>query len=257
VRGLSALGSLAYWQRDPESVEAPYEESLALAREIGDRRGEAEACYNLSFSRFFVGDFAGAKELLERAADRYRELDDETNLAFANTAMGMLGYILGGDRAYHRELVEDALRTFRRKGQLWGTSQAASMVAGLAKEDGDLPRAMSGALETLEANIALGHTLGITVAVQAVALIAVEADDPELGAGLGGTIERVREQEEGEAPPLTVGLIDVRRALSGVLPEDRIAALWQEGRDASLEDAVTRSRRWIEAELAARSPGAG
>ncbi|HEY7281355.1 MAG TPA: adenylate/guanylate cyclase domain-containing protein [Actinomycetota bacterium] len=257
VRGLSALGSLAYWQRDPESVEAPYEESLALAREIGDRRGEAEACYNLSFSRFFVGDFAGAKELLERAADRYRELDDETNLAFANTAMGMLGYILGGDRAYHRELVEDALRTFRRKGQLWGTSQAASMVAGLAKEDGDLPRAMSGALETLEANIALGHTLGITVAVQAVALIAIEADDPELGAGLGGTIERVREQEEGEAPPLTVGLIDVRRALSGVLPEDRIAALWQEGRDASLEDAVTRSRRWIEAELAARSPGAG
>ncbi len=256
ARGLTALGNLAYWQREPQFVRRPYEEALALSRDLGDRPGEAEAYYNLSFAHFVAGDVVGAKDLLEGAADRYRELGDETNLAFANTALGMMGYVLGGDRARNRESVEEALQTFRRGRQLWGVSQASSMLVALAKEDGDLPRAMAAALESLDANVVLGHRLGITVCMQGAALLAIEGGDPELGARLGGTIERVREDEEGEAPPLTVGLIDVREALTGVLPEERIEALWEQGRATALEEALAAGRSWLASSLVAKEPDA-
>jgi len=255
ARGLSALGNLAYWQREPESVRGPYEEALALSRDLGDRPGEAEASYNLSFAHFIAGDIAGAKGLLEAAADHYRDLGDETNLAFVNTALGLLGYVLGGDRAYYRASVEEALRTFRGRRQLWGVSQASSMLAALAMADHDLPRALGAALEGLDANVVLGHRLGITVCLQAAAMLAIEAGDPDLAARLGGTIERAREDEEGEAPPLTVGLIDPREALTGVLPEERIDALWQEGRGTPLEEALAVTRSWITEAMDASDPG--
>ena len=245
-RGLSALGSIAYWQREPEAALAPYEEALALSRELGDRRGEAEALYNLAFSRFIAGDLEEARTLLESAADRYRELGDEMHVAFANTGLGMMGYALGGDRDHYRALVEEALRTFRRRRQLWGISQSSSMVAALAKEDGDLRRAVSALRETLDANETLGHTIGTTVSLQGIALLAVDAGRPELGARLAGAIERVREESDHEAPPMAIGIVDPRGPLARVLPPERVSELWEQGRSLTLDEAVAEARAWLD-----------
>ncbi|HXJ62619.1 MAG TPA: tetratricopeptide repeat protein [Actinomycetota bacterium] len=257
VRGLTALGSIVYWQRDPPSARTFYEESLALSRDLGDEPGTAEANYNLAFVRFLTGDPEAAQALLEDAAESFRDLGDEVNLAFAHVALGMLGYEMGGDRAYYRRLVEDALGTFRRRHQLWGIVQASSMVVALAKADGDVPRALSAALECLEANLVLAHAEGMSVSVQGIAILAVDDGRPELGARWGGAIERAREELDHEAPRPNLGIVTPWDAVESLLPAVRLEDLWAEGRSMSLDEAAAEARRWVIETMRRFDPDAG
>src|SRR5207249_8467678 len=128
--------------------------------ELGERRREAEAAYNLGFAYQLDGDLAGAEDLHRRAADLYRELDDEINLAFANIALAMAAF-QRGEGAQWRAPVEEARRTFLRTGHLWGAVQAAGLVASLAIGEGDYERARPAAIESLDADESLGHKVGI------------------------------------------------------------------------------------------------
>jgi hypothetical protein len=119
------------------------------------------------------------------------------------------------------------------------------MVVALAKEDHDIPRALGAALETLDANTMLDHRVGISVSLQGIALLAMEAGSPELGARWGGAVERAREEADHEAPPLTVGIVDPRGAVAPLLPPDRLEELWAEGRSVSLDEAAAEARRWL------------
>ncbi len=251
ARALSALGSIAYWHREPESVGPFYEEALRLARELGDRPGQAEGCYNLAFARLLGGDLEGAAKLQQQAADLYRDLGDETNLAFANANLAMLAYVGGEDLTHARELLAEAVVTFRRTRHLFGIAQTSTMVAELAKVDGDLPRALNAALESLDASEALRHTLSVTISLEVIALLAVEAGSPEIGARLGGAVERAVEDSDSEAPPMAIGFAEPRQAVAGLLPPDRVEDLWAEGRGLSVDEAVAEARRWIADELGA------
>ena len=241
ARALSAAGSLAYWLRDTGSVRAPYEESLAISRELGDLHGEADAAYNLAFAHQLEGDPTGALELHQRAAELYRELGDETKLALANTALAMAGF-QQGDHERFRMLLEEAQRTFRRIGHLWGTVQASGLLAALALRDGDFAQARLAAIESLEANLTLGHKVGISISIQALALVSIHEGRPEVGARLAGCVDRIREGAVGEAPPRLVGLDDARAAASTHLPAERVAELWEEGRAMTVDEAVALAR---------------
>jgi predicted ATPase/class 3 adenylate cyclase len=242
ARGLSAAGSLAYWLRDTGAVRGPYEESLAIARELRDLRAEAEASYNLAFVHILEGDFQGAVERQQTAADLYRQLGDDINLAFANTAMAM-GAFNRGDLDESSALIEDALRTFAEAGHLWGLVQVWGLIASLALAKGDLVRARSAAFESLDANVALGHKLGVSISLQALALIAIREGRTELGVRLAGAIDRVREGAKGEAPPRLVGLDDPVESAREVLPPPRITSLWAEGHAMTLDEAISLARR--------------
>jgi predicted ATPase/class 3 adenylate cyclase len=242
ARALSAAGSLAYWLRDPESVQDPYEESLAISRELGDRRGEADGAYNLAFAHQLVGDIRTAEELHRRAAEIYTELGDEINLAFANVALAMAAF-QRGDLQAPRALIDGAQRTFRSAGHLWGIALTSGLVAALALREKDYERARPAAIESLDANRTLRHKLGISVSIQALALLAMYEGRSEDGARLAGAMDLIREGASGEAPPVVVGLEDPREAARAFLAEDRIAELWEEGRAMSLDQAIALARR--------------
>ncbi|MFL5798033.1 MAG: ATP-binding protein [Actinomycetota bacterium] len=242
ARALSAAGSLAYWLRDAESVRGSYEESLAISRELGDRRGEAGGAFNLAFAHELAGDHRGAGELHRLAADIYRELGDEVRLAFATAALAMTTFHQGDVQAASA-LIGEARRTLRRVGDLWGIVQTAGLEATLALREGDLERARAAAIESLDANVTMGHTLGVAVSIQALALLAIQEGRPEVGVRLAGAVDRVREAAAGEAPPALVGLQDPREAARDALTEDRIAALIEEGRAMSLDEATALARR--------------
>ena len=67
-RALRALGSIAYWQRDYEHVAAPYEEAVAIAREIGEPRLLSWSIYDASYVPLVV----------EAAVRRGRAMLDES-----------------------------------------------------------------------------------------------------------------------------------------------------------------------------------
>ncbi|HEX9313114.1 MAG TPA: hypothetical protein VGA30_09905, partial [Actinomycetota bacterium] len=242
ARGLSAKAGLAYWQQEPAAaVRGPYEESLAIAVELRDRGAEADAAYNLSFAHQLAGDLDGAGELLRRAADLYREPGDDVNLAFVDTALATVA-LRRGDREEARALFDEAYRTFRRVGHLWGVIQAAGGTAVLAIRDGDVQRARRAAMETLDANETLGHKLGISVAIQTLAMVAIHEGRPEVAVRLAGAVDRIREDAGDEAPPTAVGIDDPRDAARALLADERIDELFAEGRTMSIDEAVALAR---------------
>jgi predicted ATPase/class 3 adenylate cyclase len=81
VRALDAAGGIAYWSGDMPRANAIYEEQLTLAREIGDRPGEAMALLDLFFTREFAGDIDAALEVRSESAAIMRELGDDFGLA--------------------------------------------------------------------------------------------------------------------------------------------------------------------------------
>ena len=77
VQALDAAGGIAYWQADMPAARRWYQEEQALAAELGDAMGEANAIYNLSFTYSLTKEDAklGLK-LASDARDRYRALGD-------------------------------------------------------------------------------------------------------------------------------------------------------------------------------------
>jgi tetratricopeptide (TPR) repeat protein len=242
AKALSAAASLAYWLRDTHSVRGPYEESLAIYREVGDRRGEAEAAYNLGFAYLLAGDLRAAKDSHRRAAEIYRDLEDSVRLAHATAAVGMVAY-QQEDLDTTDALVEEAHVTFQGVGDLWGIVLTSGLLCALALKRGDYERARPAAIEALEANLALGNVLGNAVSIQALAVLAVRLGRPETGVRLAGATDRIKEVAGGEAPPAIVGLEDPREIAKDFLTEGRIAELWEEGRAMSLDEAIALARR--------------
>ncbi len=242
AKALAAAASLAYWSRDPGAVRGPYEESLAIYREVGDRRGEAEALYNLGFPYLLAGDLQQARELFHQSAELYRRLDDPVHLAHGTTGLGMVAYA-AGDLEEARGLTEEARATFLKAGDLWGISLTLGQLAALALKAGDNEECRTFCLESLDANKQLGNVLGIGVAIQALGVLAARLGRAEAGVRLAGAVDRLREVAGGEAPPAIVGIEDPRDVAKGSLTESEIAALWEEGRAMNLDDAIALARR--------------
>ena len=241
AKALGAQGSLAYYGRDPDHVRGPYEESLAISRELGDREGEAEGAYNLAFAYLLAQDLPGAKDLLLRAGEMYRALDDPVREAHVNTVLAQIRAEEGDlDRA--KPLTEEARSTFVAAGDLWGMVLTSGQLAALALRRGDLEEARTSTLESLETSLAMGVRGWNAVAVQGLAVIAIRKGDPELGVRLAGAADRLKELSGGEAPPSVVGLEDPLQIVKG-LPQERIDALWEEGRAMSAEEAFEQARR--------------
>jgi predicted ATPase/class 3 adenylate cyclase len=242
AKGLAASGSLAYWLRDTEAVRGPYEESLAIYRELRDRRGEAEAAYNLGFACLLAGDFGTAKDLYRDAEELHRGLGDPVREAHATSALGMTAY-REGDLASSDALISRARGIFLRAGDLWGIALTSGQLSATALRRGDYERAHSTAFEALDANEQLGNTLGMAVSIQALAILAVRVGRPEVGVRLAGVVDRIREAAGGEAPPILVGLEDPREVARGSLAEQLMASLYEEGRAMSVDEAVAYARR--------------
>jgi predicted ATPase/class 3 adenylate cyclase len=242
ARALGALGSLAYYLRDPEHVRGPYEESLAISRELEDPLREAEAAYNLAFARVLEGDLRGARDLLLRSEALYRDLGDPVPLAHATAALGHVA-MEEGDLDGAEGLIEDARETFRAARQTWGVVLTSGQLATIALRRGDLDRARTETFVSLDGAIDMGGRDWAAVALQALAVLAIRGEDPERGVRLAGASARLREEAGGEAPAAVVGLEDPLELASHSLPGDRIDVLWEEGRSMDWDEALAYARQ--------------
>jgi predicted ATPase len=243
AKALSAAGSLAYWMRDTDSIRGFYEECLAIYRELGDRRGEAEGMYNLAFVHLLAGDLAATRELLNRAAETYRALGDPARLAHAQWALATVA-AQEGDVESAADLIEEAHAAFLGLGDLWGIALTSGTRGVFALDRGDYELCRRAFIVSLDANAALGNTLGMAVAIHALAVVAIRLGRAENGVRLAGAVDRIRDLAGGEPPPSIVGLEDPREtARKGTLTDEQIAALLEEGRTMSLEEAIALARR--------------
>ncbi len=121
---------MAFVQSDYERAVALSERSLALYRQLGDRRGIALSLYPLGNVAWSRGNMTLARELKEEALALHKELGDRGYIALSLFSLGLLESSIG---AYEkaRSLFEESLAIDRKSQNKRGVAHTLSQLAQL------------------------------------------------------------------------------------------------------------------------------
>ncbi len=115
-------------------------QALALWRELGDRRGMAEALNNIGVSMRYLGDRARSKVLVEESLTLFRGLSDKQGIAHALNNLAELART-DGDLARARGLFEESVPLFEAIEDTRGLSHALDNLGGILTIQGDYAHA--------------------------------------------------------------------------------------------------------------------
>jgi tetratricopeptide (TPR) repeat protein len=183
AKALGGAGELARDRDDYRQAVALSEESLALFRELGDRRGSAWALYNLGRTAAEQGDYRRAAALLDESLALFRELGDKRGRA---SALNHLGRIAADQGDYRRAaaLLDESLALFRELGDKRGSAFALNLLGRTATDQGDYRRAAASAEESLALFRELGDKRGSAFALNYLGRIATDQGDYRRAAAL-------------------------------------------------------------------------
>ena len=160
AKALAGAGALARNQGDYEQATARLSESLALQRQLGDKRGIASALNHLGRVFYLRGDYKGAISLLEESLAIRRQLGDRKGMA---DSLGHLGLVLKALGDYERAITlhEESLALQRELADKRGIATALSNLGFVRYDQGDNSRAAALFEESLALRRELGDKPGI------------------------------------------------------------------------------------------------
>ena len=140
AEALNGAGVLARNQSDYDQAQAWLEESLALWRELGDKRGAADVLINLGTVALDKGDYPQAAAFFDDSMPLRRELGDSWGLALALNNLGVTA------RAQNNlteavALYEECLELFRTLGDKASTAMALNNLGEVAEDQDEYERA--------------------------------------------------------------------------------------------------------------------
>ena len=185
-----ALGMLAFGQGDYERAAPALETAIQLYTPLGDVRHTAMALVPLGVIRA-VWDQNGGEDLLAKAADSFRELDDQWGLAFASLNLGgaLLLHHQYADAIPH---LEESLEHAREVKADVFQSNALINLGWVHYWLGDVEAARARLREAVKHAAVPDDRESLGRALEALAAVAVTAGNPELAATLFGAAEGVR-----------------------------------------------------------------
>jgi len=200
AKALNSAGKLALYQGDGAAAYSMQEESVALWRKLGDRRGLAYALRELAPAAWRQGDLAQALTAIEGSVALFQQMDEKPGLAGALFWQGYLYYVVGdydragsiaeecinlaremgdinrearatiilghiafrqGDHAAAEPLYEKSLTLFRQARDQYGISALLTALGDLSYVQGDYERAHSFYEESLEISQAMGNQAAV------------------------------------------------------------------------------------------------
>jgi tetratricopeptide (TPR) repeat protein len=213
---LNGAAVLAATQGDLATARSLFEESLALCREMGARRGIAGLLGNLGTVVHGQGDLVTARALYEESLALWRDLGDKWGLALSLTNLGNVA-CEQGDLSTARALYEKSLAVWREMGAKRGIATCLALLVGVEV-------AVAWAAAAAGAEIGADREGRKRAERRARVLGAVEA----LLESMDAILERVARLSYEHAVA----------AVRAQLGEEAFARAWQEGRAMSMEEAV-------------------
>ena len=113
-----------------------YRESLAIAREIGDRRGQVRAAHNLAIIQRETGDLTGARAGYEESIATRKQMGDTRGQVFSRVELGMV-QLQQADLEGARATQNEVLRLSREIKLKPGEAQAQFQLGEIALAAGD------------------------------------------------------------------------------------------------------------------------
>ena len=238
VAGLNAAGWLALDQGNLGTSLDLLNESVDLARAIGDRVGEGTALMNRGRTALgSVGIEKGGRDITEALAV-FSSAGDATGVAGALLFSGLAPLFTGDvDMAcanFSRCVAHaDALGLHTLRGR-------ALQLLGLARlMAGDVPGARAALCEGVPVVVASGDRFGIAVGIGALVKLAVATDRPRLALRLVGVLDEFADVNQVVPPRPLRELTDQALAPIRAAAGATAAALRTQGRRLAVDDAVT------------------
>jgi predicted ATPase/DNA-binding CsgD family transcriptional regulator len=148
ARALCGAGELALRQGNYQVATALLEESVASYRELGEKRGLAEALLNLGLSVASAQRFLEARTLIEQSMALSHETDDTWLLGFAQDSLSRIAW-KQGDIETTRILAEKGLLLAPPQGEIRAQISPRKLLVTVALVEGDYSRAAVLAQELL------------------------------------------------------------------------------------------------------------
>jgi predicted ATPase/class 3 adenylate cyclase len=207
AKALIAAARLAFIQSNYDQGEAFAQESLALFRELGDRRGVALSLDRLGMAAWRRGDFSAARVLMEEDLALFREVGDQDRVAWSLFTLGLLNSKQG---EYTRacDLFEESLALFRKLGNKRGIAASLTQLAGtLFVSQGNQVMIYPLLEEGLSLDREVGDKEGIAVSSLLLAWVALNQGDNATARTRveeGLAVYREMEHREGIAESLSL-----------------------------------------------------
>jgi predicted ATPase len=184
------LGMLAFGRGDYERAAPALETAIDLYNQLGDTRHVATALVPLGLIQA-VWNPNGGEDLLARAADTFRELDDQWGLAFASLNLGgaLLLHHRYADAIPHLE--ESLVHARAVKADVF-LSNALINLGWVHHWLGDVEAARARLREAVKHAAVLDNRESLGRALEALAAVTVTAGEPELAATMFGAADDVR-----------------------------------------------------------------
>ena len=142
AKALNQAGILAYFQDDITTAYALQEESVALSRELGDKRDLAQALCDLGVAVLEQGDLTQARSLIEESIALFRQIDDKSGLGRALQWHGAVAY-REHDYERSRSSLGESISLAQETGDINQLAFSTGTLGHIAFEQGDYAAAQS------------------------------------------------------------------------------------------------------------------
>ncbi len=235
---LIKLGNAATEAGDYATAQRFLEEALTIWRELGDKHGTARALINLGWAALRPGDYQLASARLEEALALSRELGDTRGIGFALSGLGEVAMRQG---AYARatRLVEESLELRRQIGNKWGVGVSLGTLGWVALRERDWNRAVARLGESLDVRREIGDKSGSAWCLERLAEMAMAQGQAEKAVRVFGAATALRASIGSVMDPVDQPeSASELAALRARLGEERFAAAWAEGRSLTMDQAI-------------------
>jgi tetratricopeptide (TPR) repeat protein len=239
---LNNLGEIARMSGDYREARAFYQDSLAIQEAIDDRWGAAVSYNNLGEVAQAQGEFEQARELHGRAIALWPELGDRWGMAWS---LSNLGFVARGQGNLEeaRSFYGESLAASREVGDRFGVALSWHALGSVAQEQQDLEGATAYLRESLDIRHQLGDRKGLAESLEAFGGLSLVQGNHARAARLLGAADALRERIQAPLPE-EEGLVVRARvdALSEALGPDGFESAWSSGRALFLEQAIALAR---------------
>jgi tetratricopeptide (TPR) repeat protein len=243
-KGLFDAGQLRYHMGQYAGARESLEESLAIARELADKRAVAAVLQPLGMAALAQGQLVIAGGYLEEAVSLAKERDNKRELAAAYTALAQLRRVEGKPEAA-MPIYEQVLHLARELDDRESVAIALLDLIMVATTP-DPVRAKAMLFEALDIAVELGSTRVQHATLDVCAGLAAEGGDWEAAARFFGAAEAQAARTALRRDPADEAYLMPRIAAARQGGGDQsFAAAESSGRALSHDDAISEARAWL------------
>lgn len=238
ARALLLAGDFARYRGDLVEQARLIQESLVLARELGDKKRIAWSLMEMGLVEREFLRYDEGKRYLTESLEMFQELKE--NLWVCRTCYLLAETnVADGDLEVAKALWNRGLKLCRQENDKWQIAWGLEGLGHVERLEGRLERASEYYLESLNLKVSVMDRAGITYSLESFAQLAAAYEQFERAAILWGAADQLRQSLTMLRPPSKERLYTSSVPLARrELGDEAFEAAWTEGKKMTLQEAI-------------------